>query len=170
MSLTFNLQKFIGLFPNSSTNSKCLEYTVQDSDYRVYNPVLKGTELSFTIDHIRGGATDDNVNLLLTFNPDGSVKQLSGDWKAGNQGYTIPPIVVTAVDTAAAVFAATTAPETLGISAVAMAAAVGAFDIACVVVNRVSPFLVKLSDDGGRLYTLAVVYHAVNRACSAVSA
>lgn len=170
MSLAFNQKKFTSLFPNATPSSKYLEYTVQDSDYRVYNPVLKGAQLSFSIDHIRGGATDDHVNLLLTFNPDGSVQQLSGDWKAGNDGYTIPAIVVTGVDAAAAVFAATTAPETLGISAVAMAAAVGAFDIACVVVNRVSPFLVKLSDDGGRLYTLAVVYHAVNRACSAVSA
>lgn len=172
MSLQFDLKKFQGLFPHATVTSGYLEYQVEDSNYRVYNPKWNGnqTELSLIIDHIRGGATDDHANLLLAFNADGSLQQASGDWQAGNDGYQIPPLVIAAVDGAAAVFAVSTGPETLGVSVVATVAATAAFDIFCVLFNQMVPHLISLDDDGGRLYTLPVACHAVNRACSCVSA
>ncbi|WP_133257069.1 hypothetical protein [Hymenobacter edaphi] len=178
MSLQFDLGKFQKLFPNAQVSSNKVEYTIQDSDYRVYNPTWNGnkTELSMQIDHIRNNATDDHANLVLTFNPDGTLQQVAGDWEAGGDGFKIPPVVVLAVDSAAAVIvagAAVAAPETAGLSAavgLVVTAAAVAFDVYSALFNYISPKLIKLSDDGGRLYTTAVVCHAVNRACSCVSA
>jgi hypothetical protein len=118
---------------------------VEDSNYRVYDPSWNNDALEIKIDHIRGGAT------------------------AGNDGYTIPKIVMEVVDTSAEILGAVGALETLGISKEAANGAVAAFDGFCKLFNTLSPWLVGRSDDGGRFYTLAVVCHAVNRACSSVS-
>ena len=173
MKLSFNQGTFTASFPNSQVKKDAVEYEIMDSEYRVKNPTWEEgslTDLRIKVDHIRAGATDDHVTLVLTFDPATSrLQSVSADWEAGGTGVQIPAVVVTAVDTAAAIFAATTAPETLGLSEVAMAVAVGAFDISCELFNILSPALLKLSDDGGRFYTLAVVCHTVNRACSSVS-
>lgn len=170
MGLSFDQNKFSTQFPDGKVSSDNVTYTVEDSDYRVYNPSWKNGELQIQIDHIRGGATDDHVYLSLAFNAsDASLSSISGSWKAGNDGYTIPKIVVTAVDVTAAVLGAAGALETAGISEAAAAAAVAAFDGFCKLFNKLSPLIVGLSDDGGRFYTIAVTCHTLSRACASVS-
>ena len=171
MSLSFNISKFQSLFPNADVSSSKVEYEVEDSQYRVYNPTWDSQQkaLVIRIDHIRGGATDDHAELSLTFNGDASLAAISGTWKAGNDGYKIPQVVIGAVDLTAEIIAAAGAVETGGTSEVVLNVAVAAFDGFCELFNTLSPILVKLSDDGGRLYTMAVVCHTVNRACSSIS-
>ncbi|WP_035558772.1 hypothetical protein [Hymenobacter sp. IS2118] len=170
MKLSFNLGTFTQSFPNASVSSKAVEYTIMDSEYRVKSPTFSGNDLVVVLDHIRGGATDDHVTLVLTFDPaTARLQAVQANWEAGGTGVQIPAIVVTAVDAAAVIAGALGAPETLGISEVAMGLAVAAFDVSCELFNALSPALLKLSDDGGRLYTLAVACHTLNRACSSMS-
>lgn len=170
MKLSFDLGLFTSLFPNSDLSTDKVEYTVEDSNYRVYNPSWKDGALEIKIDHIRGGATDDHANLSLTFDPtDARLTSISGTWQAGNDGYTIPKVVIETVDATAEILGAVGAIESAGISEEVANAVVAAFDGFCKLFNTLSPILVGLSDDGGRFYTMAVVCHTVNRACSSVS-
>lgn len=171
MSLHFSNSTFQHLFPSATIKSDRVEYEVEDSQYRVYNPTWNDQQnaLVIKIDHIRGGATDDHAELSLTFNHDACLTSISGTWKAGNDGYKIPQVVIGAVDLTAEIAAAAGAVETGGASEVVLNVAVAAFDGFCELFNALSPMLVKLSDDGGRLYTMAVACHTVNRACSSIS-
>lgn len=69
MAATFDLDHFISLFPGASTHKDgtAIEYTVQDSTYRIYNPDVSNDGTSLTLDvkldHVRAGATDDHVGL-----------------------------------------------------------------------------------------------------------
>ncbi|MBD2721117.1 hypothetical protein [Hymenobacter armeniacus] len=170
MSLKFNLSTFTSLFPDATVSSDHVMYEVEDSNYRVYNPSLSGTTLTIKVDHIRGGATDDHAVLTLAF--DGGTARLTNlqaSWTTGNDGYQIPDVVVKVVDDTAELLGAIGAIETAGISEEAAQVAVAAFDGFCKLFNKLSPLIVGLSDDGGRFYTMAVVCHTVNRACSSMS-
>lgn len=170
MKFSFDKSLFKSLFPNATVSSDKVEYTVEDSKYRVYDPSWSGEVLEIQIDHIRGGATDDHAYLELTFDStDAHLTSIAGTWKAGNDGYTIPKVVIEAVDATAEILGAVGAIETLGISEEVANGVVAAFDGFCKLFNTLSPILVGLSDDGGRFYTMAVVCHTVNRACSSVS-
>jgi hypothetical protein len=174
MHLSLDKQLFFSLFPNAESDKggDAIKYTVEDSDYRVYYPTGKDGDnltLILKLDHIRGGATDDHAELDITFNTDASINSISGTWKAGNDGYTIPKVVITTVDATAEFLGAVGALETVGISEAVANSIVAAFDGFCKLFNTLSPMIVKLSDDGGRFYFIAVVCHAVNRLSTSIT-
>ena len=67
MKLSLDVGKFFSLFPDGKTGNDKVTYTVEGSDYRVYEPKWNGDDMQIKIDHIRGGATDDHVELTLSF-------------------------------------------------------------------------------------------------------
>lgn len=174
MHLSIDLNAFYNQFPNASSDKggDAIKYTVEDSDYRIYKPSGKDDDhwtIVVKLDHIRGGATDDHAEIDVTFNTDASIKSISGTWKAGNDGYTIPKVVIDTVDTSAEILGAVGAIETVGISEEVANSIVAAFDGFCKLFNTLSPMIVKLSDDGGRFYFMAVVCHTINRLSSSIS-
>lgn len=170
MSLKFDLNTFKGLYPNSKSYNDYLEYKVEDSQYRVHYPTLKSDNVwSIKLDHIRGDATDDHVDLDIEFNTDGSIKQIKYSWEKGNEGYQISDKVIKAVDITIEVAGAIGALETFGISEELALDAKEAFDFCAKAFNDISAVVVKWSDDGGRMYFVAVVCHTINRMCSSIS-
>jgi len=173
-SLKFDLQGFNNLFPSatSAKNNTAIEYTVEDSDYRIYNPQQSADTKTFTIklDHIRGGATDDHIDLSVTFDDFGVINSISYTWSAGNDGYQIPKTVIKAVDITVEIAGAVGALETAGISEEVAAGILEAFDFCCAAYNKISKIVVNWSDNGGRFYFVAVACHTINRLCSSVSA
>ncbi|TDB64065.1 hypothetical protein [Arundinibacter roseus] len=177
MSVTFNQQNFTSLFPGavSAKNGTAIEYTVEDSTYRIYNPSITSNSSSATtfdlqLDHVRGGATDDHVQLTVTFNGSAVVQSVAYTWTPGNDGYQIPKGVIEAVDITAEVLGAVGALETAGISEAAAQEIVETFDTCCKIFNELSTHIVKWTDNGGRFYFLPVVCHTFNRLCVSVSA
>ena len=174
MSLTFDLQTFQSLFPDSVSdkNGTAIKYTVEDSDYRIYNPTWSSnnTVLTVNLDHIRSGATDDHATLIVTYDSNAGIESIEGTWTAGNDGYTITKIVITAVDASAEFLGAVGALETVGISEAVANGIVEAFDTFCELFNTLSPIVVNLTDNGGRFYFMAVVCHTVNRMNASVTA
>jgi len=172
MGLRFDQGQFMKLFPNSKTNSKQeIEYTASDAQYRIKPPTWSGnnTALTFQMDHIRGGATDDHVDLTVTFNPDGTVASFVGHWAVGGDAYQIPKVVVVGADAVIGLVGTALAPVTEGGSLAVAAAAVIAVDAGCWLYNHLSKIVVKLSDNGGRLYTTPAVVHTFNRMVSCVT-
>lgn len=172
MSLRFDKNAFTAAFPNATTHDKYIQYTVEDSDYKVHYPKWSsdGLTASMQIEHVRAGATDDDVELTVVY--DGStanIASVDGKWNAGNDGYTIPSIVIRVVDDVVEMVGAAGAVETLGVSEEVAADVIVAFDAFAWLFNKLSPIVVKLSDNGGRFYTTAVVCHAVNRLTANVS-
>ena len=173
-SLKFDLNGFNSLFPSatSAKNNTAIEYTVEDSNYRIYNPQQSADSKTFTIklDHIRGGATDDHIDLTVTFDDFGVINSISYTWTAGNDGYQIPKTVIKAVDITVEIAGAVGALETAGISEEVAAGILEAFDFCCAAYNKISKIVVNWSDNGGRFYFVAVACHTINRLCSSVSA
>jgi hypothetical protein len=176
MAATFDLNHFISLFPGASTHKDgtAIEYTVQDSTYRIYNPDVSNDGTSLTLDvkldHVRGGATDDHVGLSLVFDSSAILQSVTYTWEAGNDGYTIPKTVVVAVDAGIEALGGAGAVETAGVSVVVAQAAVVIFDTCALVYNQISKKMVAWTDNGGRFYFLPVVGHCINRLGSSVSA
>lgn len=172
MSLRLDLTGFYNQFPNhtSDKDGTAITYTVEDSDYRIYQPTQSGNVFTINLDHIRGDATDDHATLIVEFDDTkGCIKSYSGTWTAGNDGYVIPKQVIELVDTGAEILGAVGAIETAGISEEAAQAVVADFDTFCKLFNFISKQIVKLSDDGGRFYFTAVGCHAVVRLGTSVS-
>ncbi|WP_019990392.1 hypothetical protein [Rudanella lutea] len=174
MSLSLNIGQFNSLFPDaeSDKDGEAIKYTVEDSDYRIYNPTWQSGQpvLVVKMDHIRGGATDDHVELHITFDTsNASMVSIEGTWEAGNDGYQIPKVVIEVVDASAEILGAVGALETAGISEAAAQSAVAVFDGFCKLFNTLSELIVRMSDNGGRFYFTAVVCHTVNRLNSCVS-
>ncbi len=176
MAVTFDLDHFISLFPGASIqkDGTAIEYTVQDSTYRIYNPDVSNDGTSLTLDvkldHVRGGATDDHVELSLVFDTSAVLQSVAYSWEAGNDGSTIPRSVVVAVDAGIEVLGAAGAVETGGVSVAVAQGAVVVFDTCALVYNQIAKHMVKWTDNGGRFYFLPVVGHCINRLGSSVSA
>jgi hypothetical protein len=172
MGLKFDQGQFMKLFPNSKTNSKQeIEYTASDAQYRIKPPTWSGnnTALTFQMDHIRGGATDDHVDLTVTFNPDGTVASYVSSWTVGGKAYQIPKFVAAAADGVIAGIGGALAGPTGGASVVVAGGAVVVVDAGCWLYNHLSKIVVKYSDNGGRLYTTPAVVHTFNRMISCVT-
>lgn len=169
MGLKFSLSTFKSLYPNSKSYSEYLEYKVEDSQYRVYNPTVKADNVLYVkLDHIRADATDDHVELTVEFNTNASIKQVNYNWQKGNDGYQIPDKAIKAVDITFEVVGAVGALETFGLSEELVLDAKEAFDFCAKAFNDISTAVVKWNDNGGQLYFVAVVSHTINRLCSSV--
>ncbi len=169
MGLKFSLSTFKSLYPNSKSYSEYLEYKVEDSLYRVYNPTVKADNVLYVkLDHIRADATDDHVELTVEFNTNASIKQVNYNWQKGNDGYQIPDKAIKAVDITFEVVGAVGALETFGLSEELALDAKEAFDFCAKAFNDISTAVVKWNDNGGQLYFVAVVSHTINRLCSSV--
>lgn len=170
MGLKFSLSTFKSLYPNSKSYSEYLEYKVEDSQYRVYNPTVNADNVLYVkLDHIRADATDDHVELTVEFNTNASIKQVNYNWQKGNDGYQIPDKAIKAVDITFEVVGAVGALETFGLSEELALDAKEAFDFCAKAFNDISTAVVKWNDNGGQLYFVAVVSHTINRLCSSVS-
>ncbi|MER0439650.1 hypothetical protein [Emticicia sp. W12TSBA100-4] len=171
MSVKFNLNTFKSLYPNSKSSSEYLEYKVEDSQYRVYNPTVKADNvLNVKLDHIRADATDDHVELTVTFSPTGTINKVDYDWTKGDDGYQVPDKLIKVVDGTLEIIGAVGALETFGLSEELALDAKEAFDFCAKAFNEISTAIVKFNDNGGQLYFVAVVSHTINRLCSSVSA
>ncbi|WP_188768471.1 hypothetical protein [Emticicia aquatilis] len=169
MSVKFNLNTFKSLYPNSKSYSEYLEYKVEDSQYRVYNPTVKANNVLYVkLDHIRADATDDHVELTVEFDTNASIKHVSYTWKKGNDGYQISDTAISIVDDSLELLGAVGALETFGLSEELALDAKEAFDFCAKAFNDISTAVVKWNDNGGQLYFVAVVSHTINRLCSSV--
>lgn len=172
MSVKFSKSTFKNLFPGatSAKNDTALEYKVEDSKYRIYYPVVSDDNVLYVkLDHIRTDATDDHVNLYAAFDSKGNLSKIKYNWEKGNDGYQIPDQVIKAVDITFDVLGLVGAFETAGISEEIAEGAKEAFDVCAEAFNDISSIVVKWSDNGGRLYFVAVVCHTLNRLCSSIS-
>ena len=170
MGLKFSLSTFKSLYPNSKSDSEYLEYKVEDSKYRVHNPTVKADNvLNVKLDHIRADATDDHVELTVEFSSSGTLKNVSYNWKKGNDGYQISDTAISIVDDSLELLGAVGALETAGLSEELALDAKEAFDFCAKAFNDISTAVVKWNDNGGQLYFVAVVSHTINRLCSSVS-
>ncbi len=170
MSVKFNLNTFKNLYPNSKSYNDYLEYKVEDSQYRVYNPTVTADNvLNVKLDHIRADATDDHVELKVVFSPTGTINKVDYDWTKGNDGYQVPEKLIKVVDGTLEIIGAAGALETFGLSEELALDAKEAFDFCAKAFNEISTAIVKFNDNGGQLYFVAVVSHTINRLCSSVS-
>ncbi|MCO4769165.1 MAG: hypothetical protein KDA24_03990 [Deltaproteobacteria bacterium] len=146
---------------NDLIDSKHFRFKSQDSDYRLYDPVLKtyketdGTTLcTVDLDHVRGGSgsgldmlsEDDRATLKLTFLPDCTLTKAEVHYSEHGQS----PVMEILDVAVGAVGELTPGP-------VAAAISVGG-----AVFNWMAGKLVEASDDGGRTTFVAVVANVVN--------
>jgi len=176
MSYTFNKATFRSLYPDcdETKDGTAIEYKVEDSNYRIYYPtniIKTSTTLQMTVqlDHIRGGATDDHVTLVLNYDAQAHLSSVSYTWEAGNDGYQIPETLITAVDIVFDVAGLLGAFETAGISEEVAEGTKEVFDVCCKAYNDISKIVVKWSDNGGRMYFIPVVCHSIIRLTQSLS-
>lgn len=161
-------------YDDSTLSGNAMGYKTQNCQYRFYDPQISfGSNnvmsITFQIDHIMGGATDDHVTLVVDVNPDGSLNSTSYSWDAGG-AYEIPNSVVKAVDAGVELAGAVGALETCGISEEAAQDFVETFDMACKVFNKIASVMANWAEsDGGRFYLIPVIAHTINRALSSVT-
>ena len=176
MKFSFDKNAFKAQYPDAdeTKDDKAIEYKVEDSNYRIYYPTVtdKSTStvtLLVKLDHIRGGATDDHVDLTLVYDTQAQLVSVSYTWEAGNDGYQIPEALITAVDITFDVAGLVGAFETAGISEEVAEATKKVFDVCCKAFNDISKVVVKWSDNGGRMYFIPVVCHTISRLSNSVS-
>ena len=180
MTITFNETKFVKQYGLSAPNGKsgsAIEFTSEDSEYRVYVP-NKGGSQSYTEtvngdqflvhlqqDHIRGMSKDDHATSQLIFDTTGTPLAINQSIEIEKGGaHEIPKWVPGAADAVEVVVGLIATPESGGTS-LAVAGAVAALtDAACWAANETFQILEKLTDDGGTLNFTAVVCHNMMRA------
>lgn len=163
-------------------NDTAIEFTTQDSDYRVNLPT--GTissngemDLTLSLTHIRGGAKDDVATIKVKYDAQGNYKSPpTVTWKAGSDAQ-VPDWVTTGVKVVGGVCVGVeeliglfTAPETAGASVVLVQGVAAttltitkAVTTGISIYNDVAERVCNIADDGGRLYFSAVATHALNR-------
>jgi hypothetical protein len=163
------------LYPNgwNDKSSKAAKFDSEDSEYRTYQPeVSKSNDgrirLTVQQDHIRDGATDDHVELQVTYGPDGTMQAVSMDWTAGSGGYQIPDWAITLTSDAVAASVDVLVdvlsegalieldPEIAKVASKVVESVGKAY-------NFLSTTIVNWSDDGGRLNFIAVANHNFNK-------
>jgi len=176
--MTFSCSKsnFRAQYPGAKVtkDGDAIEYEVEDSNYRIYDPSIKSktsstVTMEVKLDHIRGGATDDHVDLTVVYDTQAHLVSVSYEWEAGNDGYQIPETLITAVDIAFDVAGLVGAFETAGISEEVAEGTKEVFDVCCKAFNDISKVVVKWSDNGGRMYFIPVVCHTIIRLSNSVS-
>ncbi|MFI8979358.1 peptidase inhibitor family I36 protein [Ectopseudomonas khazarica] len=165
---------YLDNYSDSTLNGNAIGYRTQDAQYRIYDPVVDYPDVdtmaaAIQIDHIISASTDDHTNLVLTFNTNRELVQVSQDWQAGS-AYQVPSWVIKTVDIGAEVLGALGALESAGISEAAANEFVETFDAACKTFNKICQVIANLSEsDGGRFYMIPVSCHTIVRACLAVA-
>ncbi|HVG59328.1 MAG TPA: hypothetical protein VNA24_12285 [Hyalangium sp.] len=163
------------LYPDgwNDKSGKAAKFDSEDSEYRTYQPEAAKSndgsiQLTVQEDHIRGGATDDHVELKVTYGPDGTMETVSMDWTAGSGGYQIPDWAITLTADAVAVSvdlivdllsegaAIELDPEIAKVASKIVETVGKAY-------NFFSKTIVNWSDDGGRLNFIAVANHNLNK-------
>ena len=161
-------------YSDNTVNGTAIGYRTQDAQYRIYDPKVDYPDVNtmdatIQIDHIISASTDDHSNLVLSYNTQRQLIQISQDWSAGS-AFEVPSWVIKTVDISAEVLGAVGALESAGVSEAAANEFIEVFDAACKTFNKVCQVIASLSEsDGGRFYMIPVVCHTIARTSLAVS-
>lgn len=179
-TLHLNLDTLGKLYPDgwNDKDGTAAKFDSEDSEYRTYQPsAKKGSDGSLQLivkqDHVRGGATDDHVELTVGYTADGTLASIAMNWTAGNDGYQIPDWAITLTSDVVAVSVDVLVdvlsegalieldPEIAEVASKTVEAVGKAY-------NFLSKTVVKWSDNGGRLNFIAVANHNLNKLLYAV--
>jgi len=187
MGVSFSSKTFESLYGVSAGNDKngtAIQFASQDATYRVYIPGADTGKSSATTDsagnltlkleqdHIRHGLTqtDDVSKTELVFDDMGNITSCQQDGSIDDGGaITIPKWIPKALDITVELLGALGALESAGISEAAAQEVVADITTFCDTFNKVSAFVAKWTDDGGRLNFPAVICHDMNKACCSVT-
>lgn len=179
-------QIFLSQFQDYSMDkdNTAIKFTAQDAEYRVYLPTMKHQkdnhdiiQLDVKIDHIRGGATDDHAEIIITYDQNGNIVDgpnitcdMGGDSQVPSWVSSIVKVIPKVTDVIVDTGELLLAPETEGVSVAVGEAiketvkvAAKITDIAISVYNHFIKEILKITDDGGRLYFPDLITHVLTR-------